>query len=159
MQLSTQSGPCRDLLSRLYHAHDRGDRKPSDRAMIECLEEMLTLQAHRPTYLIMDALDECPDTSGNPSSREEVLEFIVELVCLHFPNLHICVSSRPEMDIQVALEPLTLCPVSLHEESGQKKDIMTYVSSIVRSDRRMRRWREGDKRLVIKTLSEKANGV
>ena len=159
MQLSAQSGPCRDLLSRLYHAHDRGDRKPSDRAMIERLEEMLTLQAHRPTYLIMDALDECLSTSGIPSPREEVLEFVVELVCLHFSNLHICVTSRPEIDIQAALESLTLHPMSLHDERGQRKDIIDYITSIVQSDRRMRRWRREDKELVIKTLSEKADGM
>jgi hypothetical protein len=49
--------------------------------------------------------------------------------------------------------------VSLHDETGQKKDIIDYVGSIVHSDRRMRRWREEDKNLVIKTLSEKANGM
>jgi hypothetical protein len=49
--------------------------------------------------------------------------------------------------------------VSLHDESGQKQDIADYVSSFVNSDRRMRRWREEDKDLVIKTLSEKADGM
>jgi len=159
MHLSAQSDSCHDILLRLYHAHDRGERKPSDRAMIECLKEMLSMQAHSPTYLILDALDECPNSSSIPSPREEVLEFVVELVCLYFPNLHICVTSRPEIDIQAALEPLTLRPVSLHDESGQKKDIIDYVHSVVRSDRRMRRWREEDRDLVITTLSEKVDGM
>jgi hypothetical protein len=159
MQLSAQSDPCHDLLSHLYYAHDRGERKPSDRAMIECLKEMLTVPSLGPTYLIMDALDECLSTSGIPSPREEVLEFVVELVCLHFSNLHICVTSRPEIDIQAALESLTLHPMSLHDERGQRKDIIDYITSIVQSDRRMRRWRREDKELVIKTLSEKADGM
>ena len=159
MQLSAQSDPCHDLLSHLYYAHDRGEQKPSDRAMIECLKEMLTAPTLGPTYLIMDALDECLNTSGIPSPREEVLEFVVELVCLHFSNLHICVTSRPEIDIQAALETLTLHPMSLHDESGQRKDIIDYITSVVQSDRRMRRWRREDKELVIKTLSEKADGM
>jgi hypothetical protein len=159
MQLSAQSDPCHDLLSHLYHSHDRRDRKPSDRVMIECLKEMLAAQAHNPTYLIMDALDECPKTSGIPSPREQVLEFVVELVCLYFSNLHICVTSRPGTDIQAALEPLTLHPVSLHDESGQRKDIIDYITSVVHSDGRMRRWRKEDKEQVIKTLSEKAGGM
>ncbi len=50
-------------------------------------------------------------------------------------------------------------PVSLHDESGQKEDIANYVSSSVHTDRRMGRWREEDKELVIKTLSEKADGM
>jgi hypothetical protein len=127
--------------------------------MIECLKEMLTVPSLGPTYLIMDALDECLSTSGIPSPREEVLEFVVELVCLHFSNLHICVTSRPEIDIQAALESLTLHPMSLHDERGQRKDIIDYITSIVQSDRRMRRWRREDKELVIKTLSEKADGM
>src|SRR5260221_6245249 len=85
-----------------------------------------------------------------PSPREEVVEFGVELICHYFPNLHICVTSRPEIDIQATLEPLTLRPVSLHDESGQKKDIVDYVNS----DRRMWRWWEEDRHQVITTLSE-----
>jgi hypothetical protein len=126
--------------------------------MIECLKKMLHFEKQTPTYIIMDALDECPITSI-PSPREEVLEFVDELVGLHLPNLHICVTSRPEHNIQVVLERLTVCPVSLHDESGQQEDIAKYVASFVRSDQRMRKWREEDQSLVIKTLSEKANGM
>jgi hypothetical protein len=107
----------------------------------------------------MDALDECSTTSTVPSPREEVLELVDELVGLQLPNVHICVTSRPEHDIQAVLERLTLHPVSLHDESGQQQDIVDYVTSFVHSDRRMGRWREEDKDLVIKTLSEKADGM
>ena len=159
IQISSRSDPCCDILSRLYSEHDRGSQKPNDRAMVQCLKEMLILDVQRPTYIIMDALDECPNLSTIPSPREEVLEFVDELVGLHLSNLHICVTSRPEFDIQVLLGPLTSRPVSLHDESGQQEDIVNYVSSFVHSDRRIRRWREEDKDLVIKTLSEKADGM
>ena len=160
IQLSARSDPCCDILSKLYSSHDRGVQKPSDRVMIECLKEMLTLEeAQGPTYIIMDALDECPITSTIPSPREEVLEFVEELVGFHLPNVHICVTSRPEHDIQAVLESLTPCRVSLHDETGQQQDISNYVASFVRSDRRMRRWREEDKNLVIETLPEKADGM
>jgi hypothetical protein len=159
IQLSARSNFCCDILSRLYSSHDRGVRKPSDRDMIECLKEMVTLETERPTYIIMDALDECPITSAMPSPREEVLGLVEELVGLHLPNLHICVTSRPELDIQVILERLTLRAVSLHDETGQQRDIANYVASFVHSDRRMRRWREDDQDLVIKILSEKADGM
>ena len=159
IQLSSRSDPCCDVLSRLYSSHDRGVRKPSDRAMVECLKEMLTLEAQGPTYIIMDALDECPITSTIPSPREEVLEFVDELVGLHLPNVHICITSRPEHDIQAVLNHLTLRAVSLHDESGQQQDIINYVTSFVCSDRRVRRWRQEDKDLVIKTLSDKADGM
>jgi hypothetical protein len=159
LQLSARSDPCCDILSRLYSLHDRGLQKPSDRAMVECLKEMLTLEAQGPTYIIMDALDECPITSTIPSPREEVLDLVDELVRLHLPNVHICVTSRPEHDIQAILKDLTLRVVSLHDESGQREDMADYVASFVRTDRKVRRWREEDKDLVIKTLLEKADGM
>ncbi len=159
IQLSARSESCHDILSQLYCAHDRGEQNPSDRAMVKCLKEMLVLETRRPTYIIMDALDECPITSTIPSPREEVLELVEELVGLQLPNVHVCVTSRPEHGIQIGLGRLTKHPMSLHDESGQKEDISNYVSSSVRSDRRMGRWREEDKELVITTLSEKADGM
>jgi hypothetical protein len=158
IQLSALSDSCCDILSRLYSEHDRGEWRPSDRAMVECLKEMLTVEAHGPTYIIMDALDECPITS-TPSPRVEVLEFVDELVDLHLPNVHICVTSRPEYDIEAVLERLSIRPVSLHDESGHQQDIVNYVTSFVRSDRNVQRWREEDKELVIEFLSEKADGM
>jgi hypothetical protein len=159
IQLSAWYDPCCDILSQLYSTYGRGAQKPGDRAMVKCLKEMLTLEAQGPTYIIMDALDECPITSTIPSPREEVVELVEELVGLHIPNLHICVTSRPEHDIQLALERLTEHPVSLHDESGQQEDIADYVASFVRSNQRMQRRREEDRDLVIKTLSEKADGM
>jgi hypothetical protein len=49
--------------------------------------------------------------------------------------------------------------ISIHDQSGQKKDIEVYVRSVVYSDKNMRRWRDEDKKLVIKTLTEKADGM
>jgi hypothetical protein len=127
--------------------------------MVECLKDMLTLEAQGPTYIVLDAIDECPITSTIPSPREEVLDFVDEIVGLHLPNVHICVTSRPEHDIQAVFKHLTLHAVSLHDESGQQQDIADYVTSFVRSNRNMQRWRAEDKDLVIKVLSEKADGM
>jgi hypothetical protein len=120
---------------------------------------MLSLPTQDSVYLIIDALDECPNNSGMPSSREEVLDLIQDLADLHLPSVHICVTSRPEIDIRTTLEPLTSLSVSLHNESGQTKDIMDYVSSAVYSDKKMRRWREADKSLVVRILTERADGM
>ena len=82
-----------------------------------------------------------------------------ELVNLKLQNIHLCVASRPEIDIRIVLESLTSLKISLHDESGQKEDIIKYIKSAVRSDRRMRRWREEDQTLVVDTLSRNADGM
>jgi hypothetical protein len=158
-QLCAQSDICCDALSRIHLAHDKGARKPSDETLTRCLAEIVSLPVQVPIYIIVDALDECPNHSGLPTPREEVLYLVKNLVSLRVPNLHICVTSRPEIDIQSALELLTSLCVSLHNESGQKEDIVDYISSVVCSDTKMRRWREEDRNLVIDTLTERANGM
>jgi hypothetical protein len=160
-QLSSHSGPRCDILQNLYSTHDKGKNQPSDTVLVECMKKMLTLPDQRPTYLIIDALDESPNSPGIPPPRKVVLQLLKDLVNLSLPNLHICVTSRPEIDIRNVLEPLTSRRVSLHDQSGQKKDIEDYVRSIVYSDSEqiMRRWRMEDKELVIKTLSERAGGM
>ena len=160
-QLSAFSGPCCDILSDLYSAHDHGDNQPSDDILAKCLKEMLTLPDQPSTYLIIDALDESSNISGIPSPREAVLQLLKELVNLSLPNLHICVTSRPEFDIRNVLEPLTSRRISLHDQSGQKKDIADYIRSIVYSDSEqiMRRWKMEDKELAVELLSEKADGM
>jgi hypothetical protein len=120
---------------------------------------MLNLEGQPPIYVIIDALDECPNDSGVVSPRERVLEQLEKLVDLQLLNVRICVTSRPEADIQVALLPLASHTISLHDEQGQKKDIAHYVRWFVHSDRKMRRWREDDKEMVIETLSRKADGM
>jgi hypothetical protein len=158
-RLSAVSNACYNILSKLYTDNIRGTRKPDIDVLKECLLEMLNLPGQGPIYIIVDALDECPNFPGRPSAREEVLDFVEELVNLELPNVHLCVASRPEMDIRAILEPLTSLRISLHDEIGQKEDIIKYINSVVRSDRNMRRWKEEDKRLVVDTLSENADGM
>jgi hypothetical protein len=159
VQLSDQSDIFFDTLFSLYSAHKEGSEIPTDDSLAECLKDMLTIRRPVPTYLVIDGLDECPNDSGIPSSREKVLELVKELVQLHHRNMRICTTSRPEFDIHTALKPLVTQQMSLHDESGQKQDIIDYVTSVVHLDKKMMRWRDDDKNMVIKKLSEKADGM
>jgi len=161
VQLSNQSVSLCNVLLEFYTAHPRGSQQPGDRELMQCLEKMFKVPREEPIYVIVDAVDECPDTSGLQSLREKVLDLIEKLVGFHLSNLRLCVTSRPEIDIRNVLEPLTSTTnrISLHDQGGQKKDIVDYVRSVVYSDRKMMRWRDEDKMLVIKTLSERADGM
>jgi hypothetical protein len=119
---------------------------------------MLKLPGQGPLYIVIDALDESPNTSGLMSPRAEVLGVLQELVDIDRPHFHFCVTSRPEIDIRDALEHLTK-HLSLHDEVGQNQDIVNYVTSVVSTHPNMRKWRKEDKKLVIDTLTERAGGM
>ena len=162
-QLSTRSSLCCDILHHVHEAHENGTRQPSDDILTECLKQMLRqrLPGQGPIFIVLDALDECPDSSAFPSPRDEVLQLVKDLVELQLQGLHICATSRPEVGIRAVLEPLAFRSVSLHDESGQKSDISDYVRNVVNSSpsTAMRRWRAEDKNLVIETLTERADGM
>ena len=158
-QFCAKSDPCHQILSNLYSENHAGSQQPNNDALKKCLKAMLKLPQRPTMFIIVDAIDECPNTSGIPTAREKVLEFLEELIDLGLPNLRICVTSRPEVDIQSILEPVAFAHVSLHDEIGQKQDILHYINAFVHSDRRMRKWRMEDKELVIDTLSAKAQGM
>ena len=158
-QLSAKSDSCCSVLSKLRSKYPGGTGNPTTSALTKCLKDMLSLPGQGQIYLIVDALDECPDVSGTPSAREEVTDLVQGLAGLNLSNLHLCVASRPEIGIRKVLEPLEPLQISLHDESGQKEDIIEYIKSVVYSDRWMRSWRDKDKVLVVKVLSEKADGM
>jgi hypothetical protein len=158
IQLSTYSSPCCKIISRFYSSHGKGMQQPNNGALTNCLREMLYIAAQQPIYIIVDALDECLNFSGIPTPRKVVLNLLEGLVRLGLPNLYICVTSRPEVDIKKALEPLLRCAISLHDETGQMKDISDYVSGVVHSDK-MWRLRYEEKKLIVEELSKKADGM
>jgi hypothetical protein len=159
IQLAAKSDACCNILSDLYSNCDAGSRQPGDHVQLDCLEKMLNIERLPTIYVIIDGLDECPDVSGLVPPRERVLELIEKMVEFHLSNVRICVTSRPEADIQASIAPLASHTVSLHEEYGQKKDICDYVRHIVDSDRRMRRWKVEDKEMVVDSLSRRGGGM
>jgi hypothetical protein len=120
---------------------------------------LLALQGQNTLYLVLDALDECPNSSGFPTQRGEVLEIVKGLINLKLRHLRVCVTSRPEVEIQMAFGPLNPYNVSLHIQRGQIEDLAKYVESIVYSDTTMQAWPDLVKKMVIDTLGEKGGGM
>ncbi|KAH9162801.1 ankyrin repeat-containing domain protein, partial [Lactarius sanguifluus] len=161
IQLASWSTHCLDILSHVYSTYDTGKEQPSEHALVQCLKDMLMAPplSQFPTYIILDALDECPNTYGIPTPQGHVLELVKDLVDLRLPNLHMCVTSRWENDIRTTLAPLVSGHLSLHDQPGQKNDIVKYINAVVQSDPQMISWRKDDRSLVIETLLEKADGI
>ena len=158
-QFCAKSDACHDIISNLYLENNAGSQQPANKALTECLKDLLRLQDVPVIYILMDGIDECPNTSGFPTAREEVLDLLGELISLNASNLRLCVASRPEIDIRTVLEPLTSLRMSLEDQIGQQKAILAYISGVVHSDRRMQKWTLEIKQLVIDTLSAKVDGM
>ena len=159
VQLYHQSDSYFHILSKFYSDHDNGSHPPSNDALAGCLKELLHLPGLAPVYLIVDALDECPNPSVVRSPRSKVLGFIEELVKTKIQNLRMCVTSRPELDIKGVLDPLIFRSVSLHDESGQKGDIVDYIKSVINMRPKKGVWKEEHREVAINVLIEKSNGM
>ena len=159
IQFCRQSRMFSQILLSVYSAHGDGSQQPSSDTLLECLKTMLKLQGQGILYVILDALDECPNSSGIPTRRQQVLKIVEELTELNLSHLRFCITSRPEIDIREVLEPLNPCVVSLQNQVGQIRDLVQYVQSVVYSDVTMRKWPEEVKKSVIDSLTENAAGM
>jgi hypothetical protein len=158
-QLCDRSDSYYNILSTFHATHRDGAQSPPDEGLIRCLVDLLKLPVSPPVYLIVDGLDESPNTSTQSFHREQVLSFLEDLVKAQLQNLRLCVTSRPEVDIKATLEPLAFLSVSLENERGQKQDIKDYIESIVHTDKKMGGWNLKHKQFVIDVLTEKADGM
>ena len=158
VQFCHQSNSYCDILSNFYSDHAKGLRRPSDSALAGCLKDLLKLPGQAPVYLVVDALDECPNTTAVRSPRAKVLSLIEELIESQISNLRVCVTSRLEPDIKHILDPLIFHFVSLHDERGQKRDIEEYIRSVIYANPE-NEWDAKDMQRVIDVLAEKSDGM
>jgi len=117
-------------LLRFYSTHQPDTKQRGDSALTQCLKDTLRIP-EVPIYLIFDALDEGPSSTGLLPPREKVIGLVEKPVKWKYPNLRLCVTSRPEIDIRTSLESLISDRMSLHDEIGQKEDFADYVRSVV----------------------------
>jgi hypothetical protein len=69
VQLCEQSDAYSAILSDFYVAHGRGSQHASDSELLGCLKDMLKLPGQAAVHIVIDALDECPISTGLPTPR------------------------------------------------------------------------------------------
>jgi hypothetical protein len=99
IQLYDQSCKFAEILSSLFTNHGLGFCQPSEEMLMKCLKSMLELLAQEVIYFVLDALDKCTNSHGCPTSCEQVLIVVQELVNLCLPHIHFCITSQYEVDI------------------------------------------------------------
>jgi hypothetical protein len=75
VQLGEQSDAYSAILSDFYAAHGRGSQHASDEKLLGCLKDMLKCPGQATVYIIIDALDECPTTTGFPGTGRGARQF------------------------------------------------------------------------------------
>jgi hypothetical protein len=113
-------------------------------------------QAHGHTYIIVDALDECPAYFGE---RARLLGALEALKSYQIPNLHVLATSRKERDIERALLPLTTVPPFSIRSTEVDKDIRSHIKAQLAKDEIMGRWPISLQEDVEDELSIKAQGM
>jgi hypothetical protein len=142
LQLSRQ---CDGIPAALVELHGGGYQQPSTKSLEHVLYDLIIGMTS--VYIIIDSLDECTE-------RQEMLGWIKGIVSRKVCKLHMVVVSRPERDIEDALQPLDACCIDLTEESAN--DIEMYLEQQLSV---LQKWDETTRNIVKSTLAERSEGM
>lgn len=109
---------------KLYDEFRNKGQSPTLKDLLLTLCQVLET-SNKDTYLILDALDECPLWAAD-SNRAEMLEVVTQLMKGQSSNLHILATSRDEPDIRTALMRIPHREIPL-EGTCTDRDIGLYV--------------------------------
>ena len=145
----------------LYTKCRHGSDPPSEAELTQLLNHFLAeLRAKFSIYIVIDGVDHCLETDYPDSPRQKVLKFLEDLVRSRHSKLNICITSSLKEGMEKSLRPLAAEASSrlviLHDQSGQKEDVKTYIAAFVRSHMQMLPVKDKDD--VVKVLSERAGG-
>jgi hypothetical protein len=132
-QLVSQTPNVPDALRKLRESY-RKDEPPLE-ALILVFRSVVQVSAQ--FYLILDAIDECPASSG---MRDQLYEILVDVGKWSIPKLQIIATSRPAVDIEKILSKLTKLSVVPIQNSAVDEDIRLYVKSRMANDNKLRSW-------------------
>ena len=90
IQLCQKSNQFSKILSSVYSDHGDGSREPEINTLLGSLKTMLSVQGQGTSYIVVDALDESPNSSRPPPRREQVLTILKELIELNLPHTRFC---------------------------------------------------------------------
>ncbi|KAK3331755.1 hypothetical protein B0T19DRAFT_413912 [Cercophora scortea] len=137
-----------DIPSALHDLYRAGcDPKISE--LLDALEAVLT--RFTIAFVAIDTVDES-------LPRDNLLELLSQLTTdTRFSKLRLLVTSREYQDIFDCLESLTT-PISMSNPYVED-DIATYVKSVLRGDKRFRRWPHDLKNELVAELPKRAKGM
>ncbi|KAJ4286967.1 hypothetical protein N0V90_012847 [Kalmusia sp. IMI 367209] len=158
-QLYYKCTDAQEQLEPLFSSCQNGRSQPSCETLCKALSKMI--EHAKEVWIVLDALDECQTRVG--PSREELLEWIGEILSSEHMNVHLVVTSRPEHDIQEELNNVAerrgkIIPI---QSDLVEDDICKYIRVHVNEGKGLKRWQSRpDIQDKIRTsLMQKANGI
>jgi hypothetical protein len=158
-QLCARRPDTPEAVERLREYKEKGERPDTGTLQAALLS---TTQGFSATYVVLDALDECPTVSGR---RENLLDSLAYLTRSAPENLHVFCTSRKEADIATTLRPFLSSPVGVEVDLAIQRetvntDIGLYIDSVFARPE-FESWDRFPEQKVKarETLIEKADGM
>ncbi|KAK6524342.1 hypothetical protein TWF281_011250 [Arthrobotrys megalospora] len=172
-QLYQKGEEVKEDLDSLYSSCRSGIEQPSIESLCGTLQSMI--QRIGEAWIVLDALDECPTRNG--PYNEGLFFWMKDLLNYQQANIHLLVTSRPEQDIEAAINkwsrdqsfPVQSIAIKTDLISN---DICSYISARVRDGEGLKRWsprgdqseaqRKAQKEIqdeIETSLTAKANGM
>jgi hypothetical protein len=150
-QLLIQAENVPTALQTFYDKYQHGE--PSERGLLESIQALL-IGSH--AYIIIDALDECPNAE---EERAELCNILKELNSWGNEKLHVLVTSRKEADLTEALLPIvTQEPIGI-QGSAVDTDIRQFVRTQLQTNSKLSKWPTEIQAEIERTLVEKSGGM
>ncbi len=147
VQLCSRSSVALRVLQELHRRHEREQRTPTSEELAMSLKEVLG--ALPQTFIVLDALDECPE-------RGELLNFLKTVAGQKVDN-NIIVTSRGLADVTEAMDYVGARRVVLQRELVDR-DIEAYVRTRLRVDKALK-WPLNVQREIEQCLTQGAQGM
>jgi hypothetical protein len=149
-QLAAQVDITPDRLLSLHREYQR--RKPPTEPLQRCLQTLATEMPFLHVYIIVDAIDEIPDTAG----REEACNLLDALS--QTAKAHVLMTSRREYDITECIsECKSVADISIQNPEVDR-DIQLFVREQLKEDKKLKKWSALHSE-IEDVLSRKADGM
>lgn len=129
----------------IWEEHHLKGSQPDSKA-ISCVLHSLLSAIRGEIYLVLDALDECPENEES-KERGSLLLLLEDLLKRHSTKIHILATSRPEPDIQQKLERFSKIDLEAH----LAEDVKTFVT-ISLAQNPLKRWKTDIHDLILDEL-------
>ena len=151
LQFLRQQMSIPDVLLDLYTRHKHED--PPESGLMVAIRSIVEKMGE--AYIIIDALDECPNNHGE---RAKLVTILNEFKGFNLLNLHSLTTSRMEPDLEDLAQMVTSSPINI-QSIVVDKDIELHVRAQLFTDPKLSRWPSTVRQDIETTLVKGACGM